>query len=103
MAMRNSLRLGALVLAAAGLATPAAAIKCVKGYQKVQGNLLSTPYCQDQYLAQVARQYGLRASASKIRNNPNYKKEICRTVFTDIRVQETCLNAGVPEAYGVGR
>ena len=101
--MRISLRLGAVVLTAAGLATPAAAVKCVKGYQQVQGNLISTPYCQDQYLAQVARQYGLRASAKKIRNNPNYKKEICRTVFTDIRVQETCLDAGVPEAYGVGR
>jgi hypothetical protein len=101
--MRNSLRLGAVVLAVTGLVTPAAAaIKCVKGYQKVQGNLIFTPYCQDQYLAQVARQYGLKASAAKIRNNPNYKKEICRTVFTDIRVQETCLDAGVPEAYGGG-
>ena len=84
-------------VAATIIATPASAIKCVKGYQRVQGNLLATPYCQDQYLAQVAREYGIRASASKIRNNPNFKKEVCRTVFTDIRVQMTCLNAGVPE------
>ena len=87
----------ATAVAATIIATPASAIKCVKGYQRVQGNLLATPYCQDQYLAQVAREYGIRASASKIRNNPNFKKEVCRTVFTDIRVQMTCLNAGVPE------
>lgn len=87
----------ATAVAATIIATPASAIKCVKGYQRVQGNLLATPYCQDQYLAQVAREYGIRASASKIRNNPNFKKEVCRTVFTDIRVQTTCLNAGVPE------
>lgn len=100
--MSKSLLSGAVIVAAFALATPAAAVKCDKGYQKVQGNLIATPYCQDQYLAQVARQYGLNASASKIRNNPNYKKEICRTVFSDIRVQETCLDAGVPEGYGFG-
>jgi hypothetical protein len=43
----------------------------------------------------------MRVSAAKIRNNPNYKKEICRTVWTDIRVQTACLNAGVPERGGV--
>ncbi len=90
--------LGAL----AGLASPAAAIKCEKGFQRVQGNLIATPYCQDQYLAQVARQYGFKASGSRIRNDPNYKKEICRFVFSDIRVQTACLDAGVPESYGGG-
>ncbi len=80
----------------------AAAIKCEKGFQRVQGNLIATPYCQDQYLAQVAREYGFKASAARIRNDPNYKKELCRFVFNDIRVQTTCLNAGVPEFYGGG-
>lgn len=90
----------ACLVAAAAFTSPAAAIKCVNGYQRVQGTLIATPYCQDQYLAKVARQYGFRASAAKIRNNPNYKKELCRFVFNDIRVQTTCLNAGVPESYG---
>ena len=84
-------------IAAIIVATPASAIDCVRGYQRVQGNLIATPYCQDQQLAQVARGYGIRASAAKIRNNPNYKKEICRTVFTDNRVNITCENAGIPE------
>lgn len=90
--------LGAVV----ALTSPAAAIKCEKGFQRVQGNLIATPYCQDQYLAQVARQYGFKASAGRIRNDPNYKKEICRFVFSDIRVQTACLNAGVPELNGGG-
>jgi hypothetical protein len=90
--------LGAVV----ALSSPAAAIKCVKGFQRVQGNLIATPYCQDQYLAEVARQRGFKASAAKIRNNPNYKKELCRFVASDIRVQTTCLDAGVPEFFGGG-
>jgi hypothetical protein len=100
---RLALRLASLVAAAALVATPAAAIRCENGFQRVQGNLIATPYCQDQYLAQVAREHGFKPSAAKIRNNPNYKKELCRFVFSDIRVQETCLNAGVPEYFGGGR
>jgi len=100
---RLALRLASLVAAAALVATPAAAIKCENGFQRVQGNLIATPYCQDQYLAQVAQERGFKASAAKIRNNPNYKKELCRFVSSDIRVQQTCLNAGVPEYFGGGR
>jgi hypothetical protein len=90
----SSLAIATLVLV---LATPVHAIECVRGLQSVNGQLISTPYCQDTYLAEVAREYGLKASAAQIRNNPNFKKEICRTVFTDIRVQTTCEQAGVPE------
>ncbi|MEQ1653370.1 MAG: hypothetical protein ABL897_12840 [Hyphomicrobium sp.] len=77
--------------------TPAAAITCKDGYQLVQGNYLATPYCQDDLLAKVARQYGMRTSASAIRENPNYKREVCRLVGRDIRVQQTCIDAN---AYG---
>ena len=75
---------------------PAGAIDCVRGLQRVNGQMIYTHYCQD-YLANVAREYGFNASAAKIRSNPNFKKEICRFVFEDIRVQITCLQAGVPE------
>jgi hypothetical protein len=91
-----------LAALAVTLAGPAAAIKCEKGFQRVQGDLIATPYCQDQYLAEVAHQYGFKASANRIRNDPNYKKELCRFVFNDIRVQTTCMDAGVPEFYGGG-
>ena len=98
--MTNSNKLRArltLTLAAIIIATPAGAIDCSEGNQRVEGNLISTPYCQDEYLAEVARDYGIDATGSKIRNDPNYKKEVCRTVYTDIRVQLNCLDAGIPE------
>jgi hypothetical protein len=91
--------LGSLI-AAATLASPANAITCRNGAQLVQGNWLATPYCQDQYLAQVARERGFKTSAAAIRNNPNHKKELCRFMFSDIRVAATCLDAGVPEYNG---
>ncbi len=34
----------------------------------------------------------MRASADRIRYNPNYKREVCRFVGNDIRVSEHCLN-----------
>ena len=48
----------------------------------------------------MARERGFKTSASAIRNNPNHKKELCRFMFSDIRVQGTCLDAGVPEYNG---
>ena len=70
--------------------TASASIKCSNGFQVVDGNLLSTPYCQDLLVAQVARQYGVNASAAKIRNNPNYKRHVCRLIGQDIRIKESC-------------
>ena len=99
--MARSIRLRlsfAIVVVAAFLAAPAsAAIKCKRGNQFVGGQWIATPYCQDQQLAQVAREYGIPASAAKIRNNPNFKMEVCRTVFNDIRVKITCEKAGIPK------
>ncbi len=93
----------AALAAAAALAGPAAAITCSNGTQNVQGTWMATPYCQDVYLAEVARESGFPASLEKIRNNNNYKKELCRSLFTDIRVTDTCRSAGVPEWNGGAR
>ena len=82
------------------LATSASAITCKQGYQLVDSQWLATPYCQDQLLAQVGREHGFDSSAEHILTNPNYKKELCRFVFSDIRVQENCATAGVPEGFG---
>jgi hypothetical protein len=89
----------AAVLVAVVAAPASAAIKCQDGSQLIQGNWMATPYCQDALLAQVANQRGFKTSFAAIRNNPNHKKELCRFLFSDIRVQMTCLDAGVPEYY----
>lgn len=77
----------------AGLAPAAdARIICREGYQVVQGNEISTPYCEHNYLAQVARQHGIRVTDAEVRNNPNRFSEICRFIGHDIRVSNTCAN-----------
>lgn len=82
---------------AACLAGPSAeaAIKCIDGAQVVGGQLLITPYCQDKLLADVARGHGLKVSFAQIRNNPNTKRYVCALVGRDIRVQQTCIDAGI--------
>lgn len=92
MAMRLNIRTGVCVaLLAAGLVMPAeAGIRCNKGYQLVQGSPLATPYCQDQYVAQVANEYGFKASPDRVRQDPIFKQTICRYIGQDIRIKESC-------------
>lgn len=73
-------------------AAPAnAKIRCSDdGYQRVGGSWLSTPFCQDNLVAQVAREHGVRVSDAEIRNNPNRKGEVCRFIGSDNRVRNAC-------------
>jgi hypothetical protein len=105
MAVRNVLTMAAATMLALGVAphSATAAVKCQAGSQLIQGNWMSTPYCQDKLLFEVANARGFKTSFAAIRNNPNHKKELCRFLFSDIRVQMTCLDAGVPEYFGGGR
>jgi hypothetical protein len=41
-------------------------------------------------VAAVARKYGFDAPDAKVRNNPNFKREICRWIGHDIRVKDAC-------------
>lgn len=69
-----------------------ARIKCNGSYQVIRGaGEILTPYCEDQYLARVARSYGIRVSGAAVRRNPNRKEEVCRAIGHDSRVYETCL------------
>lgn len=84
----------ALPLAALTWVHPAEArIRCVNGNQVVNGALLATPYCQDELVASVAREHGMRVSASEVRNNPNYKRNVCQFVGRDIRIYQACIDA----------
>lgn len=85
----------------AGVTSAHAKIQCADGFQRVQGNWLATPYCQDALLGKVARQYGMRASDVEIRNNPNFKRHVCRLVGQDIRVRSTCLEVNPYRGRGL--
>lgn len=91
------------LVAIAGVSTPAAAkIKCIGPFQVVRGvGEIATPYCEDNYLAKVARDYGVRVSASAIRNSPGKKDEVCRLVGHDHRVRNSCSGSR-PEDHGNG-
>jgi hypothetical protein len=90
-------RSGAAAIALAGLCVltagdpAAAAFRCNKGFQNVQGSEIATPYCQDEYLAEVAREYGIRTSGARIRRDWGHKRQVCRLIGQDIRIQNACV------------
>ena len=91
----RSALLAALTIPVALLAwTPSAEarIKCVNGNQIVQGSPMATPYCQDELVAKVAREHGMKVSGAAVRNNPNLKRDVCRFVGRDIRIQLACVD-----------
>ncbi len=89
--MRSKLLAAACFLGVAAAAGPASAIECDGNFQiQKNGNHIATPYCQDGYLAIVARQYGMRVSAQEIRYNPSEKQRVCRFIGEDNRVRDTC-------------
>jgi len=85
--------LAALSLPLVASAPAEARIKCVNGDQIVNGTPIATPYCQDELVAKVAREHGMRVSAAKVRNNPNYKRQVCQFVGRDIRISQACIDA----------
>lgn len=82
--------------------TAEAKITCKDQFQVSGGRLISTPYCQDEYLAEVAREYGIQTTGSKMRNSFSAKVSVCRTVGYDIRVRENCLTV-LPDSRGKRR
>ena len=75
------------------IAAPAnAAIRCNGAYQVIKGHgEIATPYCGDNYLAQVARSsYGYRVSNRAVRQNPYLKEKLCLHFGHDIRVSDIC-------------
>lgn len=96
--MREIIIAASCFLGVAAAAGPASAIECEGNFQiQKNGNQISTPYCQDGYLAIVAREYGMKVSAGTIRHNPSEKERACRFIGEDNRVRDTCsqyLNSG---------
>jgi hypothetical protein len=73
-----------------------AAIRCEGRFQIVKGQRLSTPYCEDHLLAELARARGFRISDAAIRNSPTAKADACRLVGHDMRVRDICAGS-LPE------
>lgn len=88
---RLTLALAAVALPVVGVVDIAEAqIRCDGRFQIIQGARHSTPYCEDNYLAAVAREYGMRVDPRAVRNEPSVKAEVCRFVGRDGRVRDIC-------------
>ena len=77
-----------LLLAAAPAAR--AGIVCHGVYQVIRGEDISTPYCRDTYLAQIARAAGFDVTDAEVRSNLLKKREICSWLKSDINAQSAC-------------
>lgn len=88
---RSTIAAVACFLGLAAAAGPASAIECDGNFQiQKNGDQIATPYCQDGYLAIVAREYGMKTSGKAIRSNQGEKERACRLVGEDNRVRDTC-------------
>ena len=67
-----------------------AKIHCKGIYQTNSIGTFASPYCEDNYLAKIARSYGMRVSNRQIRQNANKKEAVCRFIGHDIRVSDIC-------------
>lgn len=74
--------------------TAQAAIVCRDGFQNSGGNWISTPYCNDAHLAQIARNLGVKVSDAELRANPAKKDEVCRLIGNVGPGSEYCPDDG---------
>jgi hypothetical protein len=90
--MRGILVGGLFVIAlmAATGGTTQAAIRCNGAYQVNSLGEFRSPYCEDGYLASVARNFGMRVTGDQIRNSTSVKADVCRTIGFDSRIFDIC-------------
>jgi hypothetical protein len=87
------------LLTIAALSPAAARIECRGNFQVTKYGLISTPYCEEEQIARVARSYGERVTGSEVRNNALKKVYLCQVYGYDTRLKGSCAGYA-PELYG---
>ncbi len=82
----------ALLIMALTYPAAAGAIECDRQFQIVNGQRISTPYCTDQFLGQVARERGMNVTDENVRQSASLKSDICRSIGQDNRLRTICTN-----------
>jgi hypothetical protein len=82
----------ALLIMALTYPAAAGAIECDRQFQIVNGQRISTPYCSDQFLGQVARERGMNVTDENVRQSASLKSDICRSIGHDNRLRTICTN-----------
>jgi hypothetical protein len=90
----------ATVVATILMASPAAArIECRGNFQISKYGPISTPYCEEKQIAQVARSYGMAVTDAEVRNNPNTKVYLCQMYGGDNRLKGSCAGYNAPRGF----
>lgn len=84
-----------------GLASPVdAKVVCRDGFQQGQGgNWISTPYCNDEHLADIGRRHGMKVSGAQLRSDWGRKEDVCRLVGAMPTARDYCPEQS-PEGRG---
>jgi len=99
-ALRGSATLAVATLLAVAVTSPAAArIGAGGNFQVTKYGMISTPYCEEEQIARVARSYGARVTGAEVRNNPLKKVYLCQVYGYDTRLKGSCAGYS-PELYG---
>ena len=61
--------------------------------------LISTPYCEEENIARVARTYGFKVTSAEVRKDPLKKVYLCQIIGGDVRLKGSCAGYS-PDAYG---
>jgi hypothetical protein len=76
-----------------------AKIVCQGPYQVNKGTTLRSPYCETEYLATIARGFGIEVSGAQIRDSYSLKKRVCQVVDSDNRAESICIGTGSEPLY----
>ncbi|HEU4475744.1 MAG TPA: hypothetical protein VFR71_03500 [Methyloceanibacter sp.] len=96
----GSATLGLVALVTAVAVTPAEArIECRGNFQVTKHGLISTPYCEEENIARVARTSGFKVSGAEVRKDPLKKVYLCQIIGGDVRLKGSCAGYS-PDAYG---
>ena len=93
--LRAAISGAVFALVTIGFGAPVMAkIQCDGRYQVTRsGDTIATPYCEDWYLAVVARRtYGVSTSPRAVRKSIHEKERVCRMIGHDARVDDICLD-----------
>lgn len=83
--------LGTVAALAMGAAAPAEArIQCKGNFQVTKYGLISTPYCQEEQIAAVARSYGVNVTGKQVHNDALTKVRLCQRFGGDTRLKGSC-------------
>ena len=97
--LQTSLACAAVAVAVLAAPGPAGAgIKCQGQSQVTKYGLLSTPYCEEEQIAKVARSYGWKGTASEVHYNPLTKVYLCQRFGNEVSLKGASGGYS-PDAY----